>query len=501
MIPKSIRWRLQLWYGLILLLVLAGFGVAAYQLQSGRQWRRLDGELQRRVNVVVSGLRGPEARERMGGDRINLDRPARFPGDQDDYREPGRPIRPERPPADGAPRGPIRGGPSLRLGPQQLLLFDQDDTNGFYFVVWDREGVELARSTNAPARLVMPEVPPRVRGPRPNRTREKWREAFIMTPPGEIILVGRSIVQDRKELRRAALLLAGIGGVILVFGMAGGAWLTARAIRPIHDISNTAARISEGDLSQRISVRETESELGQLAGVLNSTFSRLESAFAQQKQFTSDAAHELRTPVSVILTQTQSALNRERSAPEYRQSLEACQRSAQRMRGLIESLLELARLEAGQEQMRRSPTDLSRIAADCVEQLRPLAAERGIQIETDLPPAPCSGDDGRLAQVVTNLLSNAVHHNVEGGIIRITSGSEAGFATVRVEDEGPGIAPEHLPHIFDRFYRADAARTTSKGRTGLGLAISKAIVDAHQGTIEVKSELGRGTKFTVRIPV
>src|SRR5204862_5783999 len=130
----------------------------------------------------------------------------------------------------------------------------------------------------------------------------------------------------------------GIGGCILLVGLAGGWWLATGAIRPIEGISATAAKISAGDLSQRIDVAETESELGRLAGVLNSTFARLETAFAQQQQFTSDAAHELRTPVSVILTQTQAALARERPAAEYREIIEACQRAAQRMRRLIESL-------------------------------------------------------------------------------------------------------------------------------------------------------------------
>ena len=174
--------------------------------------------------------------------------------------------------------------------------------------------------------------------------------------------------------------LAGVGGIILLLGLAGGWWLVSRAIRPIEDISATAVKISAGDLSQRINVAEAESELGQLAAVLNSTFARLETAFAQQKQFAADAAHELRTPVSVILTQTQTALNRERTAAEYRETIEACQRAAQRMRQLMESLLELARLDAGQESLKRVRFDFSKMIAGAIELVRPLAEERGVKI-------------------------------------------------------------------------------------------------------------------------
>ncbi|HEX5398329.1 MAG TPA: histidine kinase dimerization/phospho-acceptor domain-containing protein, partial [Verrucomicrobiae bacterium] len=148
-------------------------------------------------------------------------------------------------------------------------------------------------------------------------------------------------------MKMTAWRFAGFGAIILVFGLAGGGWFVSRAMRPIENISSAATKISAGDLSQRINLAETESELGQLAAVLNSTFARLDAAFAQQKQFASDAAHELRTPVSVILTQTQTALTRERAAAEYRETVEACQRAAQRMRKLIRALLELARLDAG----------------------------------------------------------------------------------------------------------------------------------------------------------
>ena len=315
---KSIKWRLQLWYGLILVVVLAGFGFTAYQLERNRQFRQIDDELQHSVGGLINALqRSFWGQLDPNGERIS-DRPP--PPDQQPPDHPFNNHRVDepRPPAD------------FRLPPWKGL-FIEHGTNSFYCVIWSRDGNELFRSTNAPVDLV---VPMRLNspGPQPPQTRGAFREIFQATRRGEKILVGCSIAPELKELHLTALKLAGVGGIILLLGLAGGGWLVSRAIKPINEISATAVKISAGDLSQRINVAEAESELGQLAAVLNSTFARLETAFAQQKQFASDAAHELRTPVSVILTQTQTALNRERDAASYKQTIEACQRAAQRMR-------------------------------------------------------------------------------------------------------------------------------------------------------------------------
>jgi heavy metal sensor kinase len=319
-------------------------------------------------------------------------------------------------------------------------------------------------------------------------------------PSSEVIEVGCSLRPVRAELRSTALHLAGVGGLILFVGLVGGWWFVGRALKPVSEISSTAVKISAGDLSQRINVAEAESELGQLAAVLNSTFARLEMAFAQQKQFASDAAHELRTPVSVILTQTQTALNRERDAASYKQTVEACQRAAQRMRKLIESLLELARFDAGQESLKRSPFDLSKTVAASVELVQPLADERDVKIISELSPLQILGDSERLAQVVTNLLTNAIQYNQPAGEVRVTLESQEGLAVLTIVDTGQGIAAEDLARVFERFYRADKSRTGA-GNAGLGLSICKAIIEAHGGTIDVASTQNVGTTFTVRLPM
>jgi two-component system OmpR family sensor kinase len=515
MIFKSIKWRLQLWYGVSLLIVLVGFGLTAYQLERSSTLRKIDEELQRRADVLLPVLRRPPPQE------------GQFP-----------PPRGDRPREEGPPERRFETRPrELRIPAQVESLFEAENTNGFYYLIIWRDGREIARSANAPGddrqvvlggnfgyRNVAPqvvvsqdrEVAPAA--PSPTGLNERFhldrfaqkvsptmrgtfRETQVVTLPGERIVVGRNIAPELKEFRLMGLRLVVVGGVILVLGVAIGWWLASRALRPIAAISCTAEEIAGGDLSKRINSSETESELGQLAGVLNSTFARLDATFAQQKQFTSDAAHELRTPVAVILTQTQSTLTKERSPAEYRETLEACQRAAQRMRRLIESLLELARFDAGQEGMKRTRFDLANPTRDCIEMLLPLADERKIRIQAQLVPAACHGDPERITQVVVNLLTNAVNHNKAGGEIQIVTRAENGSAVLIISDNGPGISAEHLPHIFDRFYCVDAARNSSQGRSGLGLAISKAIVEAHGGMIEVSSKVGAGTVFTVRLPV
>ena len=482
---NSIRWRLQLWHGLILVAVLIGFGLTAYHLARANQFRRVDEELRQRVSALGVALRGGGPGPGEGGPREGPRRPPRERGESPD----GESFPPPRREESG------RDLPDVRLRPEHARLFDGTE---FYYVIWWRDGRIVTRSTNAPASIAMPS---RFSGHADAmRMDGLFREEFFFTPPGECILAGRSIAPELRDMRRMALWLSGAGGGVLVLGLAGGWWLSTRAIRPIDAISATASKIAAGDLAQRINSDDTESELGQLTSVLNTTFARLEAAFAQQGRFTGDASHELRTPVSVILSQTQMALSRERSAPEYRETLEACQRAAQRMRRLTESLLELARLDAGEEAMKRERFDLARVARESAELLRPLAAESKVKIECDVASMECLGDAERIGQVVTNLISNAIHYNREQGEVRLTSSAVNGSVTLAVTDTGVGIPREDMPHLFERFYRVDKSRAKASGRTGLGLAICKAIVDAHGGRLEVQSELGLGSTFTLTLP-
>jgi len=499
MIFQSIRWRLQLWYGLVFLALLAGFGVTAYALLRNDQLRHLDEEFLRRMGPVSNSLRPPRGGPGPDGPRMG---PGGRRGDRGDRGDRGG--RGGDFPNDGAPEegmfpGPGEAGFQFHLPSEQAAMFGSE-SNSFYYVVWARDGKELARSASAPPEVPRPEDRRAPQGPPEWRMRGVFREFWHPVPGGEMVLVGRSIAEDLAGLRLLAWELAGAGGVVLLLGLTGGWWVATRAIRPIEDISATAVKIAAGDLSQRISAADTDNELGRLAAVLNSTFARLEAAFAQQKQFTSDAAHELRTPITVMLTQTQTALNRERGAAEYRATVEACQRAAQRMRKLMESLLELARLDAGQERLQRVPFDLAKTVKECVELVTPLAEARGLRIHCAAPALPCVGDPERMGQVVTNLLGNAIEYSQASGEVRISGARESGTVKLSVSNSGPGIAAEDLPRIFERFYRVDKARSGSGGHTGLGLAISKAIVEAHGGSLEAASRPGEGATFTVRLP-
>ena len=507
MIFKSLKWRLQIWHALMLVLVLAGFGFTAYRLENVSRFERIDRDLESRGMAISGALRreGPPRPGPADGFGPGDPRRPRPPRDGGKDRNPGARPDEQSPPFRNDPPPPLRLGadPEMeppgprapRLNERELSLFE--GTNAFYFVLWHRDGKILLQSDSAPAEIPRPAP---TGAPRSTRMRGNAREFVLVTPPGEIILAGHDISSDLIEMRRLAWLLFAAGSGVLLLGLAGGWWLATRAIRPIEDISDTASKIAAGDLAQRIPTSGTDNELGRLAGVLNSTFSRLEAAFAQQQQFTSDAAHELRTPVSVILTQAQSTLNRPREREEYKETVEACQRAAQRMRRLIESLLELARFDAGQETIKHTRFDLAHTVGHCLQLIQPLADERRIKVRSHLPTAEICGDPERIAQVVTNLLTNAIQYNNTDGEVSAALAARNGAVSLTITDTGRGIAAEDLPRVFERFYRADKARSDSTGSSGLGLAIVKAIVEAHGGTIEASSEPGRSTTFLVRLP-
>lgn len=448
---RSMRWRLLLWYGLLLVFILSGLALTAFHFEKTRLIREIDGKLQRRVGILAGSLRRPKG------------------------------------PRDAA------GEKTLGLRPEDAALFGPAE--GFYYAVWLHNGAPLTLSENAPGDIPMP-----ASSSTAIRTRDHRREAFLLPAPGDCVLAGCSLKETEETLLHFSWLLAGGGAAILAIGLLGGWLLVTKALQPTQAITLAATKIAHGDLTQRINVTETESELGELATILNDTFTRLDAAFAQQARFTADAAHELRTPITVILTHVQESLTSDDLSPDNRESLEACQRAAQRMRRLVESLLQLARFEAGQESIRHEPCDLAHICEESLKLLQPIAEKRGIIFATQCAAASCVGDGDRLGQVVTNLLSNALHHSRDGSKIHITTGRENGTAFCRIEDEGTGIPPEHLPHIFERFYRADKARSTHHGKTGLGLAISKAIMEAHKGTITATSIAGQGATFVIHLP-
>lgn len=486
MIFRSIRWRLQIWHSLILVLVMSGFAFAAYEAAWRNQLRAVDEELDFCLNYAMRPR--PDMARREG------------PRERRESQGPWDPSS-----MIARLRETVRAG----------VLPDVTNSNLLYLVHWQDDESLPAASPLAPAIVPRPvTAPPPVtvspdmkvmskgHSASVSRSREALRERYRVLPMGDLLLAGRSLAPERAAMRQLLFRLGLAGAGILTLGLAGGWWLATRAIRPIQDISSTAGRIAAGDLSQRISTAGTDDELGRLAEVLNSTFARLEGSFAQQARFTSDASHELRTPLAVMLTQTQSTLARDRSPEEYRATLEACQRAAQRMRAITESLLQLARLDSGQSERPFETLDLSRIASESVQMLQPLAESLKVDVQLQTPsPVPCSGDPVQLGQVITNLVTNALQFNRPGGQVTVTVQGTEKLAVVIVEDNGVGIAPEDLPHIFERFYVADKARSGQHKRTGLGLSICRSITHRHGGEIQVQSKPGKGSVFTVRLPL
>jgi heavy metal sensor kinase len=507
MFTRSIRWRLQLWFAFLLLCTLSGFAIATFEVYRTKLYQQADEELGRRVEGLARMMRGPQF---PWGGRPPFDERMRRepPLDRKGGGPPGR-LDDFPPPDAEARRRPIPlpqdatntlSAFKMPLPPDMERLMREDQQSGIYFSIWDRDGTRLGGSTNAPPDLPCPGPTAPDSGPQ-FRTRDAYREAYEFNREGRAVLVGRSIAAELESMRSFAFVLAGAGAAVLALGLGGGWLIASRAMRPLKEISATASRISAGNLSERINVADTENELGQLAGVLNTTFARLESAFDQQKQFTADASHELRTPIAVLVSEAQTALARKRSPEEYRETIEACLDTAQQMRRLTESLLELARFDAGQEKIEHAPIDLAEITRASVALVQPLAAERGVQIRCDLSPVGVSGDGVRVGQVITNLLTNAIRYNKPQGQVHVRTHAEQDRGVLTMTDTGQGIPAEDLPHIFERFYRADKSRSGAQGRTGLGLAICKAIVDAHGGHIEVASEPGAGATFIVRLPI
>jgi heavy metal sensor kinase len=293
--------------------------------------------------------------------------------------------------------------------------------------------------------------------------------------------------------------LAGTGAAVLLVGLAGGWLISRRIFRPIATIAETASRISADNLSERIDTQSVDRELADLARVLNATFRRLESAFDRQARFTGDASHELRTPLAVVRSQAELTLSRERSPAEYREALQTCLRAAERMTDLVDGLLTLARADAGKSAV-REPVGLDRVVADAVELCRPLAEQNSIRLTTDLAPVTVPGDASALGRVVGNLVTNAIRYNRPGGEVHVTLERDGPGAVLTVRDTGEGIPEEHRAQLFERFYRADKARSRATGGSGLGLAIAKAVVEAHGGTIGFDSTVGKGSTFWVRLP-
>jgi heavy metal sensor kinase len=325
--------------------------------------------------------------------------------------------------------------------------------------------------------------------------------------PGAILELGLALAETEATLAQFDRRVAAGGLAFLVLAVGGGLILSRQALRPVARSIRTARRLNPADLSARLPRTGAGDELDQLAGTINDLLDRLAAYHAQVARFTADASHELRSPLGAIRAAIEVALQQPRKNDEYRDVLGSLGEQCDRLTALVNGLLLLARADAGQVELRREPLDLAALVVEIAEMYQPLAEERDVTLSCDCEfdrdgPAslPVAGDPSRLRQLLMNLVDNAIKFTEPGGGGRVTIRLERpeGLARLLVIDNGVGISPEHLPHIFERFYQADPAR--SAGGTGLGLSICRWIAEAHGGSIHAAREPGRGSRFTVLLP-
>ena len=452
----TLRVRLTLWYVSLLAVMLVAFGLFLYVNLSRQVHREADRSLVLDAQRLIATLDVVGGRPRLG-----------------------------------------EGSDSLEAGTVAALY----DSGGQQLIAasvrqpWPTLGDALGRAARGRQNLTTATFPDGAR----------WR--VLTTPVTDenrrvaILQVARNMVSVEAVLTRLVGLMAVAVPVTLLLAVLGGIFLAGRALNPIDRITRTAEQIGAEDLTRRLDLGGTD-EVGRLAATFDRMLDRLQSAFERQRQFTTDASHELRTPLAMIASQIDLALDRPRDAPEYREVLISLRQDVTRLNELTSELLTLARAGAGREHLSIEPLDLGKIVEGVVATMQPLARAAGIQLaqhaETGITIA---GDQTRLTQMLINLIDNAVKHTPTGGSVRVDAGRDGKSAVVSVSDTGAGIEPEHLPHVFERFYRVESDRSRAAGGSGLGLAIGKWIAVAHGGEIRVTSIPGRGTIFSVSLPL
>ena len=470
----TIRWRLTLWNTLALAAVLLGFGLLVYGLLRHALYEQVDRALL---------------------------------GEYDQFRQDERP-----------------GG-----RPEERLLYrvhEFMEHEHFFCVIYDAQGRVYLKTEELAADSVPPAPPPRrperrywiagVRGGERSQPPEPRLRDMVLPGighqralEGRLRLGGESFTvlhlapleEVDRELKTLLTVLLTAGPLALV--LSGGlAYLLARkALAPVGQLHRMTAQITADRLDRRLPVANPGDELGHLAQTINAMIARLERSFAEVRRFTADASHELRTPLTAIRTEAEVALGKPLTAAGYHNLLGSILEECGRLTRLTEQLLVLAREDAGASPQAHEPLDLAALVEGVAETMRPLAEAKGLRLDVRGGDGlGMHGDSARLRQVFYNLLDNAIKYTPEGGRVEVLLGRRDHEAVVTVRDTGAGIPAEHLPHVFDRFFRVDKARTRAEGGTGLGLSIAKSIVTAHGGRIELASAPGHGTTCTVSLP-
>jgi heavy metal sensor kinase len=303
-------------------------------------------------------------------------------------------------------------------------------------------------------------------------------------------------------LRRTSVILLVLTPSVLVLALLGGWILVGRSLQPVDAMTRTAMSMQPGKMDHRIEPTGSDDEIARLASAFNEMIARLDRSFRQVQQFSADASHELKTPLTSIRGEAEVALMGDLTPEEHRKVLRSIVDEVERMSAIVENLLLLARADAEQIQIRREHLRLEDVVMEAYEQLEGQARRRQITLDIGtMEEAEVEGDPLWLGQILTNLLNNAIKYTPEGGTVTLSLEVIDQEGRVAVTDTGPGIPAEHLPHIFDRFYRVDSGRSRDAGGVGLGLNIAQWAAQTQGGRIEVESEVGKGTTFTLCLPL
>jgi len=317
------------------------------------------------------------------------------------------------------------------------------------------------------------------------------------------VAVGRTLSDNENILREATWAYVRVIPLLILSGCLLGWFLAARALTPVLEVAQAAQRISGSNLSLRIPTRGAGDELDYLIATFNRMIQRLENSFNQMRQFSTDVSHELRTPITAIRGQLEVALFTASTVEQYREAMLNALQDTERLSQIVRALLLLSQAESGQLALQKMRLDLSKLVADVVDQFQIPYEEARVRLTASLPPE-CLADVDRIQieRMVSNLLSNALKFTLAGGEVRVSLVNESGSVELRVEDTGCGIATDHVPHIFDRFYRVPGRDASGPERgLGLGLSFVAWIVKAHGGAVRVESTPGKGSSFIVSLPV
>lgn len=455
--PLGIRLRLTALYSLVLALSLCAFGGSAYLA----------------MKHSIRGSVNSALRERLEGVQKIID--------------------------EDGPRGPAALEDELReyadgMGNMQRLRVE-DSSGAVYFASRGLEKPLANPQSGAPVRPFRANIG--------GGDYEVILHNAIVEGRQYQVTLATSLRDYNWAIARFRLILFALVPALLVVASLGGYWMSHRALAPVDEITQAARGIGAQDLARRLTVHKTGDELERLADTLNEMLVRLDGAFQRVTRFTADASHELRSPVAVMRASAELALRKSRSEEEYREALAQILREAEKVSHLIDQLLVLARADSGSAVLPMNPTDLRETVHSACNQLGHMAESKGLALSEQLPDRNLvvNGDALSLERLFLILLDNAVKYTPTGGKIDVRLSTDNGSAIAEVRDTGIGIASEDIPHIFDRFYRADRARSREFGGAGLGLAIGRWIAEAHGGEIRLESEPAKGSIFQVRLPL